>query len=396
MSQKILAINSGSSSLKFKLYELPEQTVLASGHVDRIGQRNSTFTFEIHGQQNVQAEAMADHLAAIQAVVNGLLTSHVIEHKSEIVAVGHRISHGGRFYTHPVKIDAAVKAKIKELSVLSPLHNPVNLAGIEAFEKILPEAAEVATFDTAFHYTIPPKAYMYGLPYSYFKDHDIRRYGFHGPSHEYIALKARELFGAEQTRRMITCHLGNGASLCAVLDGKSVNSSMGFTPLAGLLMGTRSGDIDPEIIPFIEERFKMSSEDVRTMLNKDSGLLGLSGISNDVRDLDQAAKEGNDRAKLALDVYVHQIQQYIGAYVTDLNGLDTLVFTAGVGEHSAQVRQAVCAQLAYLGVKLDDEKNQANALSIEAPDSKVKVAVIATDEESILARDIIQVLGLNQ
>lgn len=396
MTQKILAINSGSSSLKFKLYELPEQTVLASGHVDRIGQQNSTFTFEIHGQQNVQAEAMADHLAAIKTIVNGLLTSHVIARKSEIVAVGHRISHGGRFYKHPVKIDTAVKAKIKELSVLSPLHNPVNLAGIEAFEKILPEAAEVATFDTSFHYTIPPKAYMYGLPYSYFKDHDIRRYGFHGPSHEYIALKARELFGADQTQRMITCHLGNGASLCAVLDGKSVNSSMGFTPLAGLLMGTRSGDIDPEIIPFIEERFNMNSEDVREMLNQDSGLLGLSGISNDVRDLDLAAKEGNSRAQLALDVYVHQIQQYIGAYVTDLNGLDTLVFTAGVGEHSAMIRQAVCAQLAYLGVKLDDQKNQENALSIEAADSRVKVAVIPTDEESIIARDIIEVLGLNK
>lgn len=289
MSQKILAINSGSSSLKFKLYELPDQTVLANGHVDRIGQRNSTFTFEIHGKQNVQAEAMKDHLAAIQAVVNGLLTSHVIEHKSEIVAVGHRISHGGRFYTHPVRIDAAVKAKIKELSVLSPLHNPVNLAGIEALEKILPEAQEVATFDTSFHATIPAKAYMYGLPYSYFEDHDIRRYGFHGPSHEYVTLKARELFGEQQTHRMITCHLGNGASLCAELAGKSVNSSMGFTPLAGLLMGTRSGDIDPEIIPFIEERFHLSSEDVRKVLNQDSGLLGLSGISNDVRDLSEAA-----------------------------------------------------------------------------------------------------------
>ncbi|KJW13432.1 acetate/propionate family kinase [Levilactobacillus spicheri] len=395
MSQKILAINSGSSSLKFKLYELPDQTVLANGHVDRIGQRNSTFTFEIHGKQNVQAEAMKDHLAAIQAVVNGLLTSHVIEHKSEIVAVGHRISHGGRFYTHPVRIDAAVKAKIKELSVLSPLHNPVNLAGIEALEKILPEAQEVATFDTSFHATIPAKAYMYGLPYSYFEDHDIRRYGFHGPSHEYVTLKARELFGEQQTHRMITCHLGNGASLCAELDGKSVNSSMGFTPLAGLLMGTRSGDIDPEIIPFIEERFHLSSEDVRKVLNQDSGLLGLSGISNDVRDLSEAAHEGNSRAQLALDVYVHQIQQYIGAYTTDLDGLDTLVFTAGVGEHSAIVRQAVCAQLGYLGVKLDEAKNQANALSIEAPDSRVKVAVIPTDEESIIARDIIQVLGLN-
>ncbi|MDT7014337.1 acetate kinase [Lactobacillus sp. PFC-70] len=394
MSQKILAINSGSSSLKFKLYELSEQTVLASGHVDRIGQRNSTFTFEIHGQKTIQAEKMNDHLAAIQAVVNGLLTSHVIEHKSEIIAVGHRISHGGRFYTHPVKVDAAVKAKIKELSVLSPLHNPVNLAGIEAFEKILPEAAEVATFDTSFHYTIPPKAYMYGLPYSYFKDYDIRRYGFHGPSHEYIVLKARELFGTQQTRRMITCHLGNGASLCAALDGKSVNSSMGFTPLAGLLMGTRSGDIDPEIIPFIEERFHMSSEDVRKMLNQDSGLLGLSGLSNDVRDLNQAAKAGNQRAQLALDVYVHQIQQYIGAYTTDLNGLDMLVFTAGVGEHSAMIRQAVCAQLAFLGVKLDDEKNRADALRIDAPNSRVKVAVIPTDEEAIIARDIKQVLGI--
>jgi len=395
MSQKILAINSGSSSLKFKLYELPRKNVLASGHVDRIGQQNSSFTFKIHGKQNVQSQSMKDHLTAIQGVVNALLTSQVIQRKSEIVAVGHRISHGGRFYTHPVQIDAAVKAKIDELSVLSPLHNPVNLAGIEAFEKILPDAKQVATFDTSFHYTIPAKAYMYGLPYSYFEEHDIRRYGFHGPSHEYVTLKARELFGNQQTHRMITCHLGNGASLCAELDGKSVNSSMGFTPLAGLLMGTRSGDIDPEIIPFIEEEFHMSSEDVRKVLNQDSGLLGLSGISNDVRDLDEAAQKGNSRAQLALDVYVHQIQQYIGAYVTDLNGLDTLVFTAGVGENSAMIRQAVCEQLGYLGVKLDSSKNQANETSIEAADSRVKVAVIGTDEESIIARDIVQVLGLS-
>lgn len=393
MAEKILAINAGSSSLKFKLYAMPAETVLMSGQLDRIGTKTSSFTYVIAGKQSRLVSPIADFVAAIQMVIDTLLSSHVIASKTEIVGVGHRISHGGKYYSQPVLVDADVKAKIHELSVLSPLHNPVNLLGIEAFEKLLPAAKEVAIFDTAFHHTIPAKAYMYALPYSYYEDHGIRRYGFHGPSHEYIAQRAPELFGREQTRRMISCHLGNGGSLTALLDGQSVNSSMGFTPLAGIVMGTRSGDIDPEIIPYIEEELHLDSHAVREMLNQDSGLLGLSGISNDIRDLDIAAEAGNQRAQLALDVYVHQIQQYIGAYTTDLQGLDTLVFTAGIGEHSALIRQRVCENLGYLGVRIDPVKNEANALSIEAADSRVKVAVIPTDEEIVIARDVVQVLG---
>ncbi|ABJ64678.1 acetate kinase [Levilactobacillus brevis] len=392
MSEKILAINSGSSSLKFKLYIMPAETVLVSGQIERIGQPSSEFSYTIAGKKSKLAQPMKDYETAIQTVIETLLASHVIESKHEIIGVGHRISHGGRYYTKPVIVDEDVKAKIDELAVLSPLHNPVNLLGIKAFEKLLPDATEVAVFDTSFHHTIPAKAYMYALPYSYYKDHGIRRYGFHGPSHEYIAEKAAELFGKQQTHRLISCHLGNGGSLTAILDGHSVNSSMGFTPLAGIVMGTRSGDIDPEIIPFIEEEFQMDSHAVREMLNHDSGLQGLSGISNDIRDLDEAAKQGNQRAQLALDVYAHQIQQYIGAYTTDLEGLDTLVFTAGIGEHSALVRQMVCERLGYLGIKLDPEKNAANALSIEAADSRVKVAVIPTDEEIVIARDVMALL----
>ncbi|WP_125580777.1 acetate/propionate family kinase [Levilactobacillus cerevisiae] len=395
MSQKILAINAGSSSLKFKLYTMPDEKVLMSGQIDRIGTKTSEFSYVIAGKRSKIVAPMESFDTAIQNVIDTLLTSHVIQSKNEITGVGHRISHGGRYYSAPVLVDEDVKSKIDELAVLSPLHNPVNLLGIEAFEKLLPHAQEVAVFDTSFHHTIPAKAYMYALPYSYYEDHGIRRYGFHGPSHEYIAQRAPELFGKEKTHRMISCHLGNGGSLTALLDGKSVNSSMGFTPLAGIVMGTRSGDIDPEIIPFIEEEFHMSSQEVRNMLNKDSGLLGISGLSNDIRDLDKAAQAGNKRAQLALDVYVHQIQQYIGAYTTDLEGLDTLVFTAGIGEHSALIRQMVCDRLGYLGVKLDAAKNDANELSIEAADSRVKVAVIPTDEEIIIARDVMSVLGLN-
>lgn len=395
MSKKILSINSGSSSLKFKLYQMPEEEVLASGQVDRIGIANSTFDYTVHGKATQNRVPMKNHDEAIKAVINMLLTSGVIEDKSEIVGVGHRVSHGGRYYDRPVLVNEDVKKRIAELSVLSPLHNPVNLIGIKNFEKLLPAAQEVAVFDTSFHHTMPEEAYMYALPYEYYEKYGIRRYGFHGPSHEYVSERATELFGEERTSKMITCHLGNGSSLCAIKDGKSINTSMGFTPLAGLVMGSRSGDVDPEILPFIEEELHLDSEEVREMLNKRSGLLGLSGVSSDVRDVEKAANEGNRRAQLAIKVFVHQIQHYIGAYAADLNGLDTLVFTAGIGEHSITMRKAICEKLGYLGVKIDDHKNQNGELSIEAADSKVKVAVIPTDEEIIIARDVMRVAEFN-
>ncbi len=284
--------------------------------------------------------------------------------------------------------------KIDELSVLSPLHNPVNLKGIVEFEKALPHAVQVAVFDTSFHKTMPEEAYMYALPYDYYEKDGIRRFGFHGPSHEYVSEKAKELFGEEVSHKVITCHLGNGSSLCAIKDGKSIDTSMGFTPLAGLVMGSRTGDIDPEIIPFIEETRGLDSEGVRQLLNKQSGLLGISGVSNDLREVQKAADSGNHRAQLAVKMFVHQIQHYIGAYAADLDGLDTLIFTAGIGEHSSSIRQLVCEKLGYLGVSIDDTKNQNNEVSIESQDSRVKVAVIPTDEEIVIARDVVKTAGL--
>lgn len=395
MSQKILAINAGSSSLKFKLYDMPEEVVLVSGLVDRISHEDAIFTYKIGGQtdKHETVQPVKDHTADVQLVIDALLGSGLIQDKSEIIGVGHRVSHGGRYYTQSVEIDDDVAEKIDELSVLSPLHNPVNLLGIQAFEKLLPDAKEVAVFDTSFHSTMPRKAFMYALPYKYYTEDGVRRYGFHGQSHQYIYSEATRLLGEQATSKLISCHLGNGASICAIKDGKSVNTSMGFTPLAGLVMGTRSGDVDPEILPFLEEEHHLSSEDVRSMLNHDSGLKGLSDVSNDVRDVLDAESQGNDRAKLALEVYVHQIQEYIGSYTTDLEGLTTLVFTAGVGEHSAPIRQRVCERLGYLGVKIDDAKNQANEVEIQADDSRVKVMVIPTDEELIIARDTQKIVG---
>lgn len=394
MVEKILAINAGSSSLKFKLYLMPDEQVLIHGMVDRIGHPDAVFTYQTaDGAKHNTTESVKDHTEATELVIQALNESGVIKDKSEIVGIGHRVSHGGSYYTQSVEINDDVAKRISELSVLSPLHNPANLLGIEAFEKLLPEAREVAVFDTSFHSTMPPKAYTYALPYKYIEKYGIRRYGFHGQSHQYIYSVVRDRFGEQVADKLISCHLGNGASICAIRDGRSVNTSMGFTPLAGLVMGTRSGDIDPEILPFLEEKEHLDSEDVRSMLNHESGVLGISGVSNDIRDILKAEAEGNQRAKLALDVYVHQIQQFIGAYTTDLGGLKVLSFTAGVGEHSAPIRARVCEGLEYLGIKIDDAKNQANDIEIQTSDSKVKVVVIPTDEELIIARETAKVIG---
>ncbi len=391
---KIMAINSGSSSLKFKLFIMPEETVITEGIVERIGSVDAIFSFKYAGEKNSRTTTIKDHQQAVQLVLDTLIKQEIIKSYDEIAGVGHRISHGGTYYQDATLIDETVEAHIDELSTLSPLHNPVNLIGIQSFEKVLPTAKQVAIFDTSFHHTIPEKNYMYALPYRYYEEYGIRRYGFHGPSHQYVSEKAISLNPA--THKMITCHIGSGASIAAILEGKSINTSMGFTPLAGLVMGTRTGDIDPQIIPFIQEKEGLDAQGIKDLLNKKSGLLGLSGISNDCRDIEAAASSGNSRAQLALDVFAHQIIHYIGAYAADLNGLDTLVFTAGVGEHSASVRKMVCDSLTYLGVKIDESKNQDNALSIESADSKVKVMVIPTDEEVIIARDVMRVAQLEK
>lgn len=390
---KILSINAGSSSLKFKLYAMPAERVLISGLVDRIGHHDCIFTYDFKDTHHRSVQNVQNHTEAVQLVTNALLKSGVVQDMSEIVGIGHRVAHGGRYYHQATKITPEVEQRIDDLSVMSPLHNPVNLLGIQAFEKLVPDAPEVAVFDTSFHSTMPPKAYMYALPFECYAKYGIRRYGFHGQSHQYIYSEVHRRYDTDFSRKIISCHLGNGASICAIRDGKSVNTSMGFTPLAGLVMGTRSGDIDPNILPFITEKEDMSADDVRQVLNHESGLLGLSGVSNDVRDVLKAEADGNLRAKLALQVYVHQIQEYIAAYTADLSGLQTLVFTAGVGEHSAPIRQRVCADLAYLGVKIDEQANQDNELDISAADSRVKVLVIPTNEELIIARETEKVLN---
>ncbi|WP_283678443.1 acetate kinase [Lentilactobacillus sp. Marseille-Q4993] len=390
---KVLSINAGSSSLKFKLYSMPAEEVLVSGLVDRIGHQDGAFSYKVGDEKHESVQPIEDHTKGVQLVIDALLDSGVIKDKSEIVGVGHRVSHGGRKYEKSVEIDENVENEIDKLATVSPLHNPVNLAGIKAFEQLLPEARDVAVFDTSFHSTMPPEAYMYALPYEYYEKYGIRRYGFHGQSHQYVYSEVQRKFGDAQAAKIISCHLGNGASICAIKDGKSVNTSMGFTPLAGLVMGTRCGDIDPNIIPFIEENEHLSPDEMRTVMNKKSGLQGLSGVSNDVRDVLEAESAGNDRAKLALKVYVHQIQHYVGAYAADLNGLETLVFTAGVGEHSAPIRSRVCKQLGYLGVTIDEQKNKNNEFEIQGRDSKVKVLVIPTDEELVIARETSRIIS---
>lgn len=389
---KILSVNAGSSSLKFKLYAMPAEDVVISGLVDRIGHSDCIFTYDYQGAKHKSVQAVQNHTEAVQLVTDALLDSGAIQDKSEIVGIGHRVAHGGRDYTQSTEITSVVQQKIADLADMSPLHNPVNLLGIEAFEKLLPDAREVAVFDTSFHSTIPSKAYMYALPFEYYEKYGIRRYGFHGQSHQYIYSEVNRRYDQDFSRKIISCHLGNGASVCAIKDGKSVNTSMGFTPLAGLVMGTRSGDVDPNILPFLAEKEDLSAADIRQVLNHKSGLLGLSGVSNDVRDVLKAEADGNKRAELALQVYVHQIQTYIAAYTADLGGLQTLVFTAGVGEHSAPIRERVCADLEYLDVKIDADANRDNDLDISAADSRVKVLVIPTNEELVIARETEKVL----
>lgn len=389
---KIMAINSGSSSLKFKLFIMPEETVITEGIVERIGSVDAVFSFKYNGEKKSRTAMIKNHQHAVQLVLDTLIKQSIIDSYDEIAGVGHRISHGGTYYQDATLIDEMVEQHIDELSTLSPLHNPVNLIGIQSFEKVLPDAKQVAIFDTSFHHTIPEKNFMYALPYKYYEEYGIRRYGFHGPSHQYVSEEAARI--NPDSHKIITCHIGSGASIAAVLAGESINTSMGFTPLAGLVMGTRTGDIDPQIIPFIQEKEGLDAQGIKDLMNKKSGLLGLSGISNDCRDIEEAASAGNSRAQLALDVFAHQIIHYIGAYAADLNGLDTLVFTAGVGEHSATVRKMVCDSLTYLGITIDESKNKENALSIETVDSKVKVLVIPTDEEVIIARDVMRIAQL--
>jgi acetate kinase len=396
---KILVINCGSSSLKYQLYESNSWTILAKGLVERIGLEDAVLTRQGTGEHKVQSSRLAaNHQQAIELVLQQLITGEhqVLTSLTEIQAVGHRVVHGGEQFAHSVLIDDRVMAALEECSNLAPLHNPPNIIGIKCCQQLLPGVPQVGVFDTAFHQTMPPQAYLYGLPYELYQKYGIRRYGFHGTSHQYVAQRAAVMLGkALQQTKIITCHLGNGSSIAAVRGGISLATSMGFTPLSGLLMGTRSGDIDPVIVTFLMEREGLTIQQLNDLLNKKSGVLGLSGVASDFRDLEAAAKDGHQRAQLALEVFASDVKKYIGAYLALLNGADALVFTAGVGENSILIRSMICDHLEYLGIKLDEGQNQLRGqeVDISAAEAKVKVLVIPTNEELMIAIDTESLVG---
>lgn len=395
---KILVLNCGSSSIKYQLLDMETESVLAIGKVERVGMEDAIFEYKGAGEKIKEIGTILDHTAGIRKVLKALTdpVHGVIRAPEEIVAVGHRVVHGGEAFVNSVIVDDEVKRTLRELFDLAPLHNPANLTGILAAEAALPHAVNVAVFDTAFHATMPRKAFLYALPYAMYKRHKVRRYGFHGTSHKYVSQRAAVLLGRPlEELNLITCHLGNGSSVTAVQGGKSVDTSMGFTPLEGLIMGTRAGDLDPGIIPYIMAREEIGISEVMSMLNKHSGLLGISGTASDMREIEAGAEQGDEGAALALEMFTYRIRKYIGAYAAALNGVDAIAFTAGIGEHSPRVREMVCAGLTYLGVELDPEANRqakGEAL-ISTPASRVPVYVIPTDEEVVIARDTVAVVA---
>lgn len=391
----VLVINCGSSSLKFQLINSETEGVLAKGLCERIG-IDGRLTYQPEGGEKKTEElAMPTHTEAIQFVINALTDAErgVVKDLSEIGAVGHRVVHGGEKFANSVVITDEVKKAIEECNDLAPLHNPANLIGINACQELMPGTPMVAVFDTAFHQTMPEKAYMYGLPYEYYEKYAVRRYGFHGTSHSFVSKRAAEILGKSyDDMKTIVCHLGNGASISAVLNGKCVDTSMGLTPLEGLVMGTRSGDIDPAILEFIAKKEGLDIAGLMNMLNKKSGVYGLSNnLSSDFRDLEAAAEEGNKPAQIALDVFCYRVAKYVGSYVAAMNGVDTIVFTAGIGENAGLVRTKVCEYLGYLGITLDQEANgkRGEEIAISTPDSKVIVMVIPTNEELAIARETV-------
>ena len=389
----ILVINCGSSSLKYQLINSDTEAVLAKGLCERIGIDGSQITYQpAGGEKEVTVSPMPTHTQAIQLVLDALKNEKtgVIKSLDEVGAVGHRVVHGGENFTASTLLtDEAMKA-IEECNDLAPLHNPANLIGIRACQELMPDTPMVAVFDTAFHQTMPEEAYLYGLPYEYYEKYKVRRYGFHGTSHSYVSKRAAEILGKDYNQmKTIVCHLGNGASICAVENGKSVETSMGLTPLEGLVMGTRSGDIDPAIMEFIAKKENLDITGVMNVLNKKSGVLGISKLSSDFRDLENAVAEGNELAQKALNVFYHRVVKYIGAYIAVMNGVDTIVFTAGLGENDKVMRKTVCANLEYMGIKIDDEANgkRGEEIVISTPDSRVTVMVIPTNEELAIARE---------
>ena len=389
---KTISINAGSSSLKWQLYLMPEEKVLAKGLLERIGLKDSISTVKFDGRSEKQVLDIADHMQAVKILLDDLKRFNIIESYDEITGVGHRVVAGGEYFKDSALVDEEVIQKVEELSLLAPLHNPANAAGIRAFREILPDITSVVVFDTSFHTTMPEKAYRYPIPTKYYTENKVRKYGAHGTSHEYVAKEAAKVLGRPiEELKLITCHIGNGASITAVDKGVSVDTSMGFTPLGGVMMGTRTGDIDPAIIPYLMQYTDdfNTPEDISRVLNRESGLLGVSEKSSDMRDIHEAMRSGDAKAQLANDIFVDRIQKYIGQYLAVLNGADAIIFTAGIGENSVTIRELVINGISWFGCNVDPEKNVRGAEGvISSPDAKVKVLVIPTDEELVIAREV--------
>lgn len=386
---KVLAVNAGSSSLKFQLFQMPEEEVILKGEIERIGLPNGIITIKYNGNKEEHIQEFKDHRVACKVLLDLLIKKAVIKSFDEIKAVAHRVVQGGEIFVKPTVINDEVIKKIEELSPLAPLHNPANLTGIKSFYEIMPDSINVACFDTEFHSTMPRENFLYPIPYEYYEKYKIRKYGFHGMSHQYVSEVARETLGKKNSEKLIVAHLGNGCSLTAILDGKSLETSMGLTPLDGVPMGTRSGSVDPAIVNFLVQNEGLKVSEVENILNKKSGLLGLSGISSDSRDILKARSEGHERATLAMNLQIKGIVDYIGRYYVLLQGLDAIIFTAGIGENSYEYREEIAKRLSFLGVKLDDKKNKQKPLKdviVSAKDSKIKVLVIPTNEELMMAR----------
>ena len=385
---KVLSVNAGSSSLKFSLFDMANNNVLASGVFERIGIEGSTFTIKFNGEKIVQEVELNNHVDAVNILIDRLISLDIIKSLEEINGIGHRVAHGKDYFDKSTIINDSVLEKLREVKDMAPLHNPANLLGIEAFEKVLPEVVQVAVFDTAYHQSMDEVSYLYPVPYSWYKDYGLRKYGFHGTSHKYIAREAKKLLGRDNYK-LISCHIGNGGSICAIKDGKCVDTSMGFTPLAGIMMGTRSGDVDPSIIPYIMEKEGKNASEVIEDLNKKSGLYGMSEFSNDMRDILARCDEGDHKALVAKEKYVRRIVDYIAQYYVLLGGVDMIALTAGVGENNKVIRKEILDKLECLGVKISDEANETvgEEVKLSTKDSKILVYVIPTDEELMIAKD---------
>lgn len=392
---KVIAVNAGSSSIKFQLFQMPEEKVIAKGMIERIGLPGSLLSMSVNDKRFKEKLDIPNHEMAIKLLLDRLVTNGAIQSLEDLDGIGHRVVHGGEKFNDSVLITRKNLDEIESLVELAPLHNPANIAGIKEFQKVLPNVPQVAVFDTAFHQTMPESSYLYSLPYDYYKEFGIRKYGFHGTSHKYVSQRAAEILGRPlEQLRLISCHLGNGASIAAIKGGESIDTSMGFTPLAGVTMGTRSGNIDPALIPYLMEKTDKTADEVLDILNKKSGMLGVSGFSSDLRDIELEAARGNYRAELALDIFADRIHKYLGSYAARMSGVDAIIFTAGIGENSSFIRAKILKGLQFMGVYWDSDLNQVRGKEafLNYSYSPVKVLVIPTNEEIMIARDVIRLI----